>query len=266
MGRGPGRISCSEGRNEPWRRDTACCGAGRGRRDTCGLRGRCAAPPGTETALWRIEAGKACRCAKGTADREGNWAAETDGAGTLFVTAAGRVTLWEGGPSAEETYCRCCSALKKAAEKTQQKRTPPPAPPEKPDPEEKNAAQEPPVPRKTPAAAETSAVPEPARRASADTPPVDALPVLSWPRGTEELRPFFELLPPFSPFYAPGWRFVRAPSPLPGTAYCALGRYVRDGRVRRVAYALPGTPYRPPAELPGYRYHLGYWVLEKEAE
>ena len=122
MQRDPGRISCPEGRNEPWRRDTACCGAGRGRRDTCG------------------------------------------------------------------------------------------------------------------------------------------------PRGTEELRPFFELLPPFSPFYAPGWRFVRAPSPLPGTAYCALRRYVRDGRVRRVAYALPGTPYRPPAELPGYRYHLGYWVLEKEAE
>ncbi|MBO4925616.1 MAG: hypothetical protein J5472_03980 [Clostridia bacterium] len=221
-------------------------------------------PPGAEAALWRIEGEKACRCAGGKADREGNWAGETHGAGPLFVTAAGRVIMWEEGTSAEESYFRCCGALKKAAEKPQKKGTPP-APPENPVPEEKRPVEGPPAPRETSAAPERPAVPEPARRASADTPPVDALPVLSWPRGTEELRPFFELLPPFSPFYAPGWRFVRAPSPLPGTAYCALGRYVRDGRVRRIAYALPGTPYRPPAELPGYRYHLGYWVLEKEA-
>ena len=202
--------------------------------------------PGAETALWHLDGGVACPCARGTADQAGKWDAETAAPGTLFVTAAGRVLLWEEGESAEETYLRCCQKLKKATEpRIVQK-----------------AAQE---------KEKTASVPEPPHqdepetvlRAPSETPPVDGLPALIWPRGTEVIRPFFEMLPPFAPFYAPGWRFVRAPSPLPGTAYCALGRYVRNGWVERIAYALPGSPYRPPAELPGYRYRQGYWVLEQ---
>lgn len=210
--------------------------------------------PGADTALWRLDEEKACPCNRGTADQAGKWEAETAAAGTLFVTAAGRVLLWEEGESAEETYLRCCNTLKKATEKRPVPQTPPVT--EKaasvPDPPPVISLEEPPADE-----------PETVLRVPKNTPPVDGLPALLWPRGTEEIRPFFEMLPPFAPFYAPGWRFVRAPSPLPGTAYCALGRYIRNGRVERIAYALPGSPYRPPAELPGYRYRQGYWVLEQ---
>ena len=72
-----------------------------------------------------------------------------------------------------------------------------------------------------------------------------------------------------APFSAPGWRFVRVPSHVPGAAYSVLGRYARDGRVTGLLRAVPGGPYRPPAFLPGDRYQpgrdgMGYWISVQE--
>ena len=95
---------------------------------------------------------------------------------------------------------------------------------------------------------------------------VDALPRLIWPKESAELKPYFDTQPPIRPFDAPGWRFVRVPSPIRSVGYCAVGMYASDCRVRQVAYAVPGTPHHAPAFLPGYRYQpgmdgKGYWTL-----
>lgn len=101
--------------------------------------------------------------------------------------------------------------------------------------------------------------------------PVDALTALIWPPAAAELKIYFETLAPIAPFDAPGWRFVRAPSPLRGVPYCAIGYHAQDSRVTQVAYAIPGTPQRAPAALPGYRYQVGrggegYWTLWRKVE
>lgn len=103
-------------------------------------------------------------------------------------------------------------------------------------------------------------------RPESNAPPADALPVLVWPETAAHLKLYFETQPPFMPFDAPGWRFVRVPSPLRGVAYCAVGVCARDARIEQVAYAVPGTAQRAPAMLPGYRYQMGrtgqgYWTL-----
>ena len=95
---------------------------------------------------------------------------------------------------------------------------------------------------------------------------MDALPRLIWPKEAAELKPYFDTQPPIRPFDAPGWRFVRVPSPIRSVGYCAVGMYASDCRVRQVAYAVPGTPHHAPAFLPGYRYQpgmdgKGYWTL-----
>lgn len=96
---------------------------------------------------------------------------------------------------------------------------------------------------------------------------VSCLPRMHWPRGMEELPAWFMDLPPFAPFHAPGWRFVRIPLEGMGEpTFCAVGIWVREGRLRTVAYALPGMPDSPPeALLPGAvwqwgRHGQGYWV------
>ena len=43
------------------------------------------------------------------------------------------------------------------------------------------------------------------------TPSVQQLPTLHWPESLRPLQEWFETLPPFAPFNAPGWRFVRVP-------------------------------------------------------
>ena len=98
--------------------------------------------------------------------------------------------------------------------------------------------------------------------------PVDTLPVLCWPEGTEDERLNFALRTPFSPFDAPAWRFVRVPSPLPEAANCAVGYRAENDRVAEIAYAIPGRPDRPPLTLPGYHYRPGsrgegYWVASR---
>lgn len=101
--------------------------------------------------------------------------------------------------------------------------------------------------------------------------PTDELPALVWPPAAAELRVYFETLTPIAPFDAPGWRFVRVPSPLRGVPYCAVGYHAQDCRVTQVVYAVPGTPHRAPAALPGYRYQVGrggegYWTLWRRVE
>lgn len=97
--------------------------------------------------------------------------------------------------------------------------------------------------------------------------PVSCLPQMHWPQGMEELPEWFATLPPFAPFHAPGWRFVRIPLAERGEQdFCAVGMQVRSGRIRMLAYALPGVPETPPEELlPGAvwqmgRHGQGYWV------
>ena len=98
--------------------------------------------------------------------------------------------------------------------------------------------------------------------------PVNALPILRWPAGTEDLRLNCALRPPFAPLNAPGWRFVQVPSPLPHVPFCAVGFQARDARVCGIAYAIPGPPNQPPVRLSGYHYQpgsggQGYWVMCK---
>ena len=98
---------------------------------------------------------------------------------------------------------------------------------------------------------------------------VDALPILRWPAGTEDLRLNCTLRPPFAPFDAPGWRFVQVPSPLPHVPFCAVGYRAMDARVRDIAYAIPGPQNRPPVRMAGYHYRpgrrgQGYWVMTKQ--
>ena len=204
-------------------------------------------PAGAEAALYALEEQAARLLGRERADENGRAVWRRCGGGRLFIAAEGKVALWEAGERPEEEYLRCCHALRRLNAPAPSGET------EKP-PERREER-----PPSLPAEREPAVL-----RAASDAPPVNGLRELAWPRGTEEIRAYFDALPPITHFYAPGWRFVRAPSPLPGTAYCAVGRYARDGRVQRLAYALPGTPYRPPAELPGYRYRQGYWILETE--
>ena len=97
---------------------------------------------------------------------------------------------------------------------------------------------------------------------------LSALPPLYWPDSLKALKIYFDSLPPFAPFDAPGWRFVKVklqdniPAP-----YCAVGIYAKDYSVQKVAYALPAIHGSlPPVELRGYhfetgRHGQGYWTL-----
>ncbi len=211
------------------------------------------------------------------ADQEGRAQFITDAEEGLFVTAEGRVVLWEDGPEAERQYLLACAWL--GREKKQTMKTAEDAA-DKPG---ESTGQEagPAVPRTgetPPAHPGDRAVQEreddgrkmPLRQAG-DGEAVDALPILRWPAGTEDLRLNCTLRPPFAPFYAPGWRFVQVPSPLPQAPFCAVGYRARDARVTDIAYAIPGSPAHPPVALAGYHYRpgysgRGYWVMTRPAE
>lgn len=103
--------------------------------------------------------------------------------------------------------------------------------------------------------------------------PLYALPPLHFPKAAQELRIYFDTLPPIAPFDAPGWRFVKVP--LAGgvpAAYCAVGIFSKAHQVTQIAYALPASHGSPlPEELRGYQFTLGrhgqgYWTLTQSTK
>jgi len=108
-----------------------------------------------------------------------------------------------------------------------------------------------------------------AYRKPADTPPVDALPELAWPEGTEQLKPYFKKHRPLRLFNSPGWRTVRVQEA--GAVYC-FGYFARNDRITEVMYGMQARGGMiPPKGLQGYRYERaldgsGYWVLRQRVE
>ena len=225
---------------------------------TVSLRGL---PPETECALFEME-GKS-PLARLRTDKTGAAQASLASSGPVFAAAEDQVLVWEGE---EDGYFRACACLKgwRPGRETTSPATPAPAdvPSSAPPKAEKPAS----VARSDPEPEEAWRLRPPGAGA-----PVDALPTVIWPPEAEKLRKYFEQYPPFAPFNAPGWRFVRMASPVKEAIYCAVGRHIRDGRVDEIAYALPGTPYHAPGGLSGYTYQpgeagQGYWVLRRKCE
>ncbi len=271
----------------------------RGNGETLQLQGKGLAP-GMQYTAYALDAGTARPLATGKADRGGTLRLTLAGAGTLFVALGQTVTLWEDADDPALHFWQAQAALtaqrgavsvaaKTSAEKAPAESERPPqieAPSgdaEQPvqTTSQPQATREtlpetrtmPPEINASPAERETAVqeAAEPAEREivlrpESAAPPVDGLPALVWPEAAAHLKAYFETQAPFAPFDAPGWRFVRVPSPLRGVPYCAVGVHAQDARVTQVAYAVPGSPQQAPAALPGYRYQVGrtgqgYWTL-----
>lgn len=227
-------------------------------------------PPGAECVLCALPSG--VELAKKTADGEGRLILRGRFPAGVFLASEGRVILWEGE---EEGYLAAAGSLRAARRggETEEKETAGPAPLREEPAEKETDGKRAEEKTGETAGKETAVTPQDAPAAPLRQPgegaPVDGLPRLLWPRGAEEVRAYFAYCPPIRPFDAPGWRFVRAPSPIRQAAYCAVGYLAEENAVRAVAFAVPGNPFRPPVPLPGYRYipgigGAGYWVLRKE--
>lgn len=107
-------------------------------------------------------------------------------------------------------------------------------------------------------------------RRESTAPPIDRLRPLVWAPRLRDLPSYFERYPSVAPFALPGWRFVRVPMARGGSF--VIGRYAMDGRVARIAYAVPGLPTQPPPkQLARYRFQegrdgQGYWTLWQEVK
>ncbi len=227
--------------------------------------------PGEHYALKRLPDGDTL--AEGTADGSGCLSFSTAYPGGLFLSHGAQVILWEGEA---EGYWRACGSLREKCAPEDDPQSAAPAA----DLREETAdapaekAEAPDIKTETPdlkgiAPDAASHGVQPRLRAAGDGAPVDALPRLRWPQGTEELRPLLASCPPIRMFDEPGWRFVRAPSPIREAAYCAVGRFAEGDAVTQVAYAVPGSPLHPPVPLPGYRWRMsgggmGYWVFFRD--
>lgn len=186
-----------------------------------------------------------------TTDAQGAWSGRMVHDVPLCVARESRVLLYDesriGAPAA--------AALVAV-------RREPPVPREEPVPREQPPApSEPPPPpmEDTPVPAST------VYRAPSKAPSVDALPSLAWPRQAEQLKPYFDTLPPIRLFDAPGWRFVRARE---AGMNCCFGICSREDRVAEVLYGVRARGGMiPPKGLQGYSYRqaldgAGYWVLQ----
>ncbi len=254
-------------------------------------------PPGAECILYQWQGEGARPIARGKTEASGQILFSALPDGPLFLALAGRPVLWEAD-GAETGYFRAWDFLRRAQQRerkrekirrdVQEEKQEQPsaaqaaadeAAEETGDEALKVSADEASQDAKDEAVEETgnealAAVDERtevagegyALRAPAAAPGTDELPAWVFPGRAAALAPYFRACPPIQPFPAPGWHFVRAPSPLPGVAYCALGFLPREDRAEKIAYAVPGGPYRPPAPLPGYRYHEGFWLLILDAE
>lgn len=181
--------------------------------------------------------------------------------GALFAALDGQVILWEKD-APEENYFRACAALQHMGEKKEAEDGRPLSPAKT---ERKEKPEEKPAEEKE-AGGQHELEEAYLLRDPGCAPGVDQLPEMIFPGKAAALKKYFLSCPAIQPFAAPGWHFVRAPSPLPGAAYCVLGYLPIRGRVRKIAYAVPGAPHHPPAQLSGYCYHGGYWVLTQDAE
>lgn len=233
-------------------------------------------PPGEICHIYWMEAEENRACMRHAADQSGILQADLPGKGDIFVQIQNRVVLWEGGDDATSHYFRACAWLDRLntrenarAEEQNEKDIVPAAEKETLviSAEEQNDL----IAPKTELTAPSHETEMYSLRPESSTGAVDDLPRLLWPRSIQGLQRYFDRLPPFAPLDAPGWRFVRVPSPLRGTAYCAVGYFAQDDRVTQIAYAIPGNPYRAPADLAGYRYRMGrngqgYWVMDQRLE
>ena len=231
--------------------------------------------PGALCDIYKAEENKAERSMSLPADKGGQLIYQSDGFFHYFAAVQGRVILWEQDGRQDENYLQACALLLKSISEKKKR-------------EEKHCNTD--TEEKTEeriAAAEIPCDPEPilpeeekcteeetreySLRAPGSGEAADALPSLLWPETVKDLQVYFSSLTPFSPFDLPDWRFVKAPSPVRECAYCALGYGTANDRVTKIAYALPGGPFYPPANLSGYRYYpgrngQGYWVTVRDAE
>lgn len=224
---------------------------------------------GMECRLYQWQAGEGICIAAERADDSGQIHFSDLPDGPLFLAAAGRLVLWEMD-APEENYWRAGEFLRREKEEKRRET-------EKCVPREEEVPAEETEEEIAKAADAGNILIEETLKIPVETeaytlhrpgknPGVDELPARIFPGRAGTLKKYFQSCPPIQPFSAPGWRFVRAPSPVPGAAYCALGYLARDGRADKIAYALPGSPHHPPAQLTGYRYHEGFWVLVLDSE
>lgn len=194
--------------------------------------------------------------------------------GRYCIARGNEMILWEDEGRAEENYLQAVSWLKirlKQNEPREKKGIPEPEKAEQPPEEIRKPADNEDKKPETAASISLPVQPVYSLRKPGNGAPADDLPALIWPEAAEKVRVYFDSLPPFSPFDIPGWRFVRAPSPVAGCPFCALGYREKEGRVHQIAWALPGGPHRPPANMPGYSYFQGrggrgYWVLLQQVQ
>lgn len=221
--------------------------------------------PQGECALYAPENGAFRRICCFRADGEGNYSAFLPAAGKIFVSQKDRVLLWEEESDPDQNYWQAAGYLQSQKESFSPK---PERPAVLPEPEAAARLTEE-APREPISKEDQADESDFTLRPHSSREPVDVLPTLIWPREVAHLKPYFEMHPPFAPFDAPGWRFIRLPSPLRGVPFCAVGFRAGNGRVTQVAYAVPGSSLCAPAALPGYRYQTGlggqgYWTLWKK--
>jgi len=225
--------------------------------------------PGEDTRLyWYLKGQAAQEIARAAVNAHGELSVESEGTGAQRLQA---VILISAGDSPRPLLIGLCARpddgglldAKNAAlalcERLSTSRRP------SPEPEQKEAPVPPPpvhaaLPREVflpaidpapyaPAgekAQEEAILPPPARSG----PPVDRLKPLTWPRGFESLKPYFDNALPTALFDLPGWRFVHAADG-GGPKGLWIGIRRQDGRVCGVAYAHRGGT--PPGGLRGYR-------------
>ena len=212
-------------------------------------------------ALYAIEEGRAEKLADFASTPDGSAAVTARAAEKVFLTDPQGVALWEEREDGEVNYWQAAALLRESRRPKERQMVE--TVPEETLPEESPSgeAEQPPPDEEQP---------EPAYRLRepGNEAPADDLPELRWPEEARALKPYFEAHVPFAPFDAPGWRFIRLPSPLHGVPFYAVGVRTVNDAVTQIAWAVPGSPLAAPAALPGYRYQpgrggQGYWTMWK---
>lgn len=218
--------------------------------------------PGKEYMFYALSEGECILLFQGKGDGSGCLSFFLPETGGFFAAEGGKVILWEEG---DGFYFRACAAFQRniAVQKRKEEMQKVAALPEEKAIVQEKPKQEAEEEKKPERQEENWVLRFPGKGA-----PADDLPALFWPEKYRYLRPTFEAYPPIFPFSAPGWKFVRTPSPVREAAYGIAGYLKGAERVEKILLGVPGHPMRPPAFLPGYRYRqgtngMGYWILEQ---